>query len=295
MDTSICIGSNKIQMACGTAKNGKVILDSVETVMLYDETIINGIVTDEVDFKNAIEKLIVAFPEPAMKDVRITIESGPALVKVRKVPNLKDPQMLEWIKGEFEEGEDKLIYDYMILEQDKTEGDTALICAIKESIVEEIIRIFSNMDISISCIDIGLSSQIKFVHQMKITEGKTFVILNIDGQNLDATLYINGVFKMVSRARLLSLQGTLEMGDEIDKEISKLVQFNYGEKNSGEIEFIYFSGMSREQRKIEENKNQEDAIELRNISVDALEMVEIKESNFLLGDYLYTVGNLFKK
>lgn len=295
METSLYIGSNKIQMVCGTVKNNKLVLEAFETAILSDDAIVNGIITNAGAFVDGMEKLITAYPGSNMEKVRISIGLSPAFAKVRQVPKFKEAQMLEWMRGEFEELDDPenpLVYDYAILASSKTEGDKALLCAISESTIEEYIKIFDELDISISCIDIGRSSQIKFIHKMPSTENKNILVLCLDGNNLEAALYVDGVFNTSNRTRLLSARGSQELGTEVDDVISKFIQFNKGENNEP-IDFLYFGGFGQEQELVKERTAEDYPIELRNISIDGMELIEGKSGGFDLGEYLYAVGNLF--
>lgn len=297
MDTSIYIGSNKIQMACGSVKSGIITLDAFETAELDTEAIINGKVIDQGAFERGMSRLITASPGANLEKVRITIGSSPAFERVRKVPRLKEAKMMQWLQGEFAElndPEDPLVYDYMLLSSEGADGDTAFLCAMSRTAIEDIISLFDDLDITISCIDVALSSQIKFVHNMKLTENRNFLVLYLDGQNLDASLYVNGIFTVSNRTRLLSQRGTEELMQEVDGVISKLIQFNRGE-NNGSIEFVYLAGFSEEQALVNERNRSGYPAELRNISVDGAEMTVTKDGGFVLGDYLCAVGNLFKE
>lgn len=297
MDTSLYIGSNKIEMACGTVKDDRVILKAFSTVELPDQTVINGIITNHRAFKEGMAKIMTDYPNAVMENVRITIASSPAFVKARKVPRLKELQMMEWMEGEFEElndPENPLVFDYAVLEENKEEGDTAILCAIERSVIEELIILFDEMDISISCINTGIVSQVKFVQHMESARDRTFLLMHMDGQNLDATLYVKGMFTLLNRTRLIGARGSEALGREMEEIVSKLIQFNQGEKNDP-IEFIYVSGFREEQKLLTDRNFRSSSVEIRNIAEDGIGMVETNYDSFSLGEYLYVTGNLFKE
>lgn len=296
METSLYIANQKIQFVCGNTRKDAIEIKAFGSVDLPEGTIINGVITNEKEFIEAIEKIKVVHPDSMAKPVRISIGTSQALTKARSVPKLPEYKLLEWMKGEFTDNdltEEEYLYDYAILQSNKEE-DRALLCALKKSMLDNYVEIFSTTDVGISCIDIGLSSQMKLMHELEATEGKTFIVLTVDGNVLDAYLYVDGVFSMSNRMRLLSEHGSHEMAEEIGRAASTLIQFNIAERNEKQIEFMYMCGFSYEEKFIKDYVAVTYDLPLREIKEDA-SMVEAMDSEFVLDDYLYAVGNLIKE
>jgi len=297
MDTSIYVANRKIQMVCGDMKKGRLHITYFHTAELPEEAIINGIIMNEDDFYSALRKITERYPGASeMKKVRITIGSSPAMAKAKKVPKMSKHRIFEWMQGEFPDNEaedEEYLYDYAILDTAK-DGDTALLCAIKKSVLQNYIQIFDDAGISISCIDIGLSSQIKLIEHMRATEGRTFLMMTMDGNNLDTVLYDKGIFKVLNRTRLINERGSEGMTQEVARVISTMIQFNVAENSENNVEFIYMCGFRQDEEAIKEYISGMYSLRLRDLRNDA-EMIESGDQTFVLDDYLYAVGNLIRE
>jgi len=297
MDTSIYISNTKIQFVCGEEKKSGISVSAFKTVELPEETIINGVIVNEGRFDEAFQKITEVHPAPGgMNKVRLTIGSGQALVKAKKIPKMSEDKVLQWMKGEFAEGEsedEEYLYDYEIMDIRK-DGDIALLCAIKKSMLDSYVRIFRDAGISLSCIDIGLNSQAKLIHKMPATEGKTFLVLTIDGNMMDTVLYINGLFAVSNRSRILSERGSSDLGEEVARTVSAMIQFNHAQKNEQSIDSIYMCGFRPDEDTVKEYVYGTYSLVLRNFKDDA-DIIEVYDQDFYPDDYIYAVGNLIRE
>jgi len=297
MDTSLYISNTKMQFVCGEEKKGGISVSAFKTVELLEETVINGLIVNEGRFDEAFQKIIEAHPaRGGMKKVRLTIGSGQALVKARKIPKMSESKILQWMKGEFSEAEsedEEYLYDYEIMDI-KKDGDIALLCAIKKSMLDNYVNIFEDADISLSCIDIGLNSQAKLIHKMPATEGKTFLVLTIDGNMMDTVLYINGLYAVSNRNRILTERGSSDLGEEVSRIVSGMIQFNHSQKNEQSIESIYMCGFRPDEDAVKEYVSGAYSLVLRNLKEDA-DIIEVYDQDFYPDKYLYAVGNLIRE
>ncbi|MEG0292335.1 MAG: pilus assembly protein PilM [Anaerovoracaceae bacterium] len=298
MEISINIENDRIQMVEGKIKGENITVEAFYTVALERGVIINGIITNVDGFKSAVNELVSKAAYSKLKDVRIVLGGSPVLIKTKRIPKLTKSEMQEWIKGEFDESnqeDDELVYDYSLLEFNKEKGDNALLCAIKKSILESYINIFNEAGITISCIDIGLSCQIKMIDLIDETIGKTFVVLYLDGNNLNSALYTQGVFRGYNKTRLLSESGTDPLYDEIQQAISKMVQYNFAEKNEDPVESIYISGFNNESYVVKRLIEESGSYSVKFFAEKAKEIVKIQSDEFDLDEYLYATSNLIRE
>ncbi|MEG0156699.1 MAG: hypothetical protein RR661_03490, partial [Anaerovoracaceae bacterium] len=227
------------------------------------------------------------------------IGGSSAMFKVREIPNMGEDKVLEWMKGEFASEdqleEEELIYDYATIAPGPEGGQTALLCAIKKSILEQYIRLLGDLEITISCIDVGIASQVKLLNRMKEAEGKTFIMLYLIGNNLDASLYVDGVLKIFVRSRLLYDRGSSGFEEELAQNISKMIQFNKSEGRDGAIDSIYLAGFSQEKDWIQAQQEGGFAIPLKELSEAAAGEVTCNDGEFSINDYMCAVGNLIRE
>jgi len=234
-----------------------------------------------------------------MDGLRITVGGTPVFTKVKVIPNMKEEQVLTWMRGEFPEldGEtEEMIFDYALLESGD-EGSRALLCAIKKSIIEEMVRLFDEIGQKISCINVDICSQIKFIHNMTETEGRNFILIYADGQDISASLYINGVFRLFNRARTLAERMSEAMIDEVEQAVSRMTQFSYSEFRDEKIEFIYVLGLEDvyEASKAGTLPPIRGDVELRDLGTDAADMVKAEDIRFNVEDYMIAAGNLIRE
>lgn len=298
MEISINIENDRIQMIKGHIKGENIHIEAFYTVPLERGIIVNGIITNNEGFKDALDKLLVQAEDSKLKDVRIVLGGSPVSIKTKRIPKLSKKEMQTWIQGEFSESnqeEEELIYDYSLLEFNKEIGDNALLCAIKKSTLESYINFFNDAEITIDCIDIGLSCQIKIIDLIDETIGKTFIVLYLDGNNLNSALYINGIFRGYNRTRLLGESNTEVLNDEVQEAISKMIQFNYTEKNEAAVESIYISGFNGEPKLVEALQENSGAYAVKHIADVANDIVTIDNLRFSLDEYLYATSNLIRE
>jgi hypothetical protein len=297
MDASLYVSNKRIQLVYGQVKGSHVEVAESTEVAMPPQAFLNGIVTDETAFRGAIEKIVTQSARPDLKDVRITIGSSPGILKTKEIPRIKPRLVWKWLEGEFTdeigEGESMEDYltDYSILDKGE-EGDLALIAAVPRELIGQYIRIFDELNITISCIDSGMSSMIKMIHWLPATENKTVMALDIDGSLLTGTLFVNGVYRMYSRSRLLSDPDSESEAAEISQMESRMIQFNYTEKNPDPIEFLYLLGFSDRQKAF---MNRDSSLKIRDINEDGAEVVTIADPAFSLDAHICAAGNLIRE
>ena len=87
-----------------------------------------------------------------------------------------------------------------------------------------------------------LAGQIKLVRATPELAGKSFVVLQFDGDSLIAGLYEKGQYKYSTRSRLFNPRGTEASGTEIGQKLSGLIQFQTAAKSEHPIKAVYFGG-----------------------------------------------------
>ena len=297
MDTSLYVSNKKIQLIHGQMKGSTVQIEDFAEVPMPSQAFLNGTVTDETAFKLAIEQVVTKSTQPDIKDVRISIGSCKAMVKTKEIPAMKPQMVWKWLEDEVTEdlGDDEestdYLKDYSLIEQ-SDEGVKALIAAVPREMIGQYVRLFDEMNITVSCIDLGMSSMIKLVDSMPKTEHKTFIMITADGGLLTGALFIDGIYRMYARARLLSEPDSEDESMEIDQMESRIIQFNFTEKNPDKVEFVYPVGFSRKQK---EFLSRNSSVLVKDIGEDAAGVVEYADPDFKLDAYACATGNLIRE
>lgn len=293
METSLYVANEKMQMVYGGVKGGRIYAEKFGSVDIPAGTVLNGVITNEELFCEAYRRLLVDCPDIRTKDLRLTIGSSQIFNKTVLAPKLPEQKMLEWIKGEFadmETGEEEMLYDYTILES-SPEGDTAFLCAARRDLIEGYVNVLLDLGAEIACIDTALNSQIKLMHLLFEEGSKTYILLTMDGNNLTASLYLDGNYKLSNRSRILAERGSEGMSDEVERVVSNLIQFNTSEKTDKVISEIYVCGFRDDERFVKRNIEERFAIKVSRLEAEA----EAGSSGFSLEEYLYAAGNLIIK
>lgn len=295
MITSIYVSAEKVQVVFGKVSRRGVVIKKCASVYLPDGAVTNGVITNEDQLSNALEQLKQENSQiDFKKNVRLVLSSSLIYVKSVKMPYMKPKVIHKWLKGELTEieGGDELIYDYIILDQIGKESINVLLCAAKKEFIESYIGLFLSLDIRINFIDTVQSSEIKLLSKFQDLKKKSFIMVTVGLNTLEATLYIEGSFRFSSHARLLGEKGTEEYIGEIERIISSLIQFSRTEHNSTEITHIFFANIEKSEEKFAKEIGATFGLDADIIS-DKKNIIVSEDSNFSFSEYTYAVGNLF--
>ena len=131
----------------------------------------------------------------------------------------------------------------MLLSTDKkTKADTVLATRVESAVIETYINLAAACGLKLYSIDLALAGQIKLVRATPELAGKSFVMLQFDGDSLIAGLYEKGQYKYSTRSRLFNPRGTEASGAEIGQKLSGLIQFQTAAKSEHPIKAVYFGG-----------------------------------------------------
>ena len=113
---------------------------------------------------------------------------------------------------------------------------------VESAVIETYINLAAACGLKLYSIDLALAGQIKLVRATPELAGKSFVMLQFDGDSLIAGLYEKGQYKYSTRSRLFNPRGTEASGAEIGQKLSGLIQFQTAAKSEHPIKAVYFGG-----------------------------------------------------
>ena len=244
MSVSIYISNNYINAASGIKAKNSLMIKSCIKVPIQEGLILNGMIMNEDSLADLIRKVWEDNPELA-RSVKLVVSSTSVFSKKLRVPPVNDKKLLDIIKDEYSEVEnyEKLIYDYRVMNPKSKEGGMEIVaCAVEREFIEGYISLFSKCSLKLESITTALSSIINGVSFFEEFSHATYVITNLDGNNLSNTLFVNGEYNYSSRSRLLEEMGSEDSENELYRALSSLIQFNKSQKTGFDITDIYFTG-----------------------------------------------------
>ncbi len=292
MAVSIFISNNFINVTAGSLQKNKLNVTKCIKTPIQEGLVINGIIMNEDRLADAL-KNIWADNGGLAKSAKLVVSSTSVLVKKLRVPAVNDRKLLDIIKDEYSEVENynNLVYDYRVLNPKVKEGGMeVLACACEREFIESYISLFEKSGIALEAITPALSSIINTTSLYKDLSHGTYVIANLDGNNLANTLFVNGEYYYSSRSRLLEDFGTEDADNEMYRILSSLIQFNKSQKTGFDITNIFFTGDINEQS-TQIGAQLSRALEVKVGTLDGKDVSNIQD-RYQFNELFYTLGNL---
>ena len=311
MKTSLYIQNTKIQALCGNpSKDGLVVTDWLEAPV-PEASVVGGVIVDDAALRTVLVQLKAKLGKP-LAQAHLVIDSNRIFAKPLNVPILPQSKLIGLIESEFSDIDNRgqLLYDYMTLRPRRADGNggVVLATAVEKEFIGAYVGLFADAGIRIESIDIAVACIARMASTDPVS-GKTCIIASLDGNNLSAVLFVDGMFRMFNHTRLFQERGTLASSSEITQAVSSMMQFNASEKTGREVGNVYFCGLQKNELR---NTVEPDSAALATISlcerVNAALEVPVSEfpfcsqinaenksgkrRNFPLADFLCSAGNL---
>ena len=219
--TSLYLCNSTVYAAVGSpTANGAKITAACQTE-LPEGCLINGIITNEAELTAALQGFFAANELPTQ---RVALAAGGSQFnhRVLTLPRMSEKKRAAVLTREFSTGGADVtapLDDYMLLSTDKkTKADTVLATRVESAVIETYINLAAACGLKLYSIDLALAGQIKLVRATPELAGKSFVVLQFDGDSLIAGLYEKG------------------------QKLSGLIQFQTAAKSEHPIKAVYFGG-----------------------------------------------------
>lgn len=291
MVNSIYCSNEKIQIVTGNTTKNNINVNSYKEIVLPEGTLLNGVILDSETMKIRLEEEL---KNSAIQDreINLVLDSTSILTKMIKVPSLSSEDVYKIIKMEFETARNKeeFVYDYHVINQKNPDGGaTIFACAVAKTFAQAYVNLFKSIGYRVISIDIVQSAVIKLVENFDLFKDETCTLIINDGSNIILNLFVNGVYMLSTRYRLLEELGSTESINEILGRISVHTQFIATQKLEYKISKIYFCG------------NYGEGVD---ISSSLKNVLDIDSSNLAFGnilnnsdnknicEYIYAVGNI---
>ena len=299
---SIYCSPSQVKTIMGESDGKNIKVDNFATSLIPQGAMINGIITDEDAMINLLSEMNTEYLL-AKEDTNLVIDSNSILTKLIDVPPLSEGQILEFVEREFsqygkEEGAEK-IYDYSVINPHAESGGvTILAVGVSKGLIESYQSVFLNAGFNLKGINIGINAQIKLANFLPQLLTGTYILAQVDGKNLTFTLFNDGEYSLTNKYRLLNMTGTQEWFNEIGDNLSSMIQFNKGQRDTKDIETAYFTGIEKNETTALSESLQYLNIDIKELDFEGFVVVSgtVKgKGGFLPGNFLYNIGNLLKK
>ena len=243
--TSLYLCSRTVYAAVGspTAKGARI--TAAAAAQLPEGCLINGVITNEADLAEALKAFFARHKLPTGR-VALIVGGSQFVHRVISLPAMSEKKRLAVLAHELSsDGAETTapLDDYMLLARDaKTRADTVLATRVESAVIETYINLAAACGLKLYSIDLALAGQIKLVCATPELAGKSFVMLQFDGDSLIAGLYEKGQYKYSTRSRLFNPRGTEASGAEIGQKLSGLIQFQTAAKSEHPLKAVYFGG-----------------------------------------------------
>lgn len=245
MITAVRLSNNNLQIITGNEGKSVSAKRVYETTLLND-CIINGVVTNEGDFKKQISEFWQANDLPK-KDVFLIINSSQMVLKSASVPTEKDNKMLEMITREFPETEksEPQLFDYKVLAEKKdTKFSDVLAVMTPVSLVESYVNIFNDIGISVNSVMPIQLSALEAIYSLSSMKDETAIIQLFDSNMLISLLWSKGAYAYAQRTRLFSDYDSDDFQTEVSGNISSMLQFYSTLRKSDNLKNVYVCGLN---------------------------------------------------
>jgi Tfp pilus assembly PilM family ATPase len=292
MVTTVYIGNDTLKVMTGQVSGNKIQVKKCVKIPMEEGLILNGVLLNAGVIQTKLEETFKSAQIPK-KGIHLVIDGSSVSIKVLKVPLLPPKKMLGRLQSEFTDMNlSGMVMDYSIVTPKNEEGTaTILASVVQREFIENYVKLFREAKLELECIDVSSNSIMKLCRKIKSVSDTTFSMMVLDNNILVQTLFVNGIFKMVRRNRLLSQRGTEEFDKEVEKNISNMIQFNRSEKTGSEIGCFYLCGFP-EEIKQKFIKYREDT------GVDVAAFPVISNEILMAGaeqptDWVYNLGTMF--
>ncbi len=215
---------------------------SFVTYELHPGTVVNGVVLRPDQLGETLSQM-----NPKPKSVTLVLDSSNIMAKKLSLPKVPKSKLQQIVKGEFDgfQGEQTYQFDANVLQDGSPM--TVLGYAAPQDLVERYLQVCKTCGIHVERVDFLLNGLVNYVTKRQEFQGKTFLFNVISGDNMIAILFVNGVYKLANRVRLLQVGEGELFTQELYNRLSSMVQFATSERSEQAIADSYYVGLSPEE------------------------------------------------
>ena len=246
MITSLYLANNNIQAVVASGRK-KTCIKKVCSVQIPEGSLINGIITNEVELASELKEFWDRNSLPK-KNVELVINSSQFVLKQISMPKMKEKRIRENLPMEFADvtGMTDPIIDYAVEPGKNGKMISMHTVMVERSFVQGYISLFSSIGITLNAVRVARICVINALRTMEQFKNKTCIILRMDGSVINSSLWSNGTSVYATQKRVFSDPGTEQFGSEIARVISNTIQFASTQNLPQGIKEAYLAGVEDE-------------------------------------------------
>ena len=293
----VYISNEYVSVVCADVKRDVIRIESCFRVPLNEGTMLNGIIIDDSSLKKSLKVLF----DKGIRDVSLVVDSAKILAKTTSIPKMKEKEIIQFVKDELSSVDSHpnqdSVYDFAYLGPDeKVKGASQILCVgVERQFIDSYLDVFNSVGIKIVSIDYAVNVLISLVKELPSFIDKTYVISQIDGQNMVSVLFMNNEYSLTNRSRIFANKGTIDYENEIVGIVSQLRQFASSSSQEKPISDLYFFGLNiEEEATLFERISDAFGLKVNHLPKSKAIYV-VDNSEFDINDYVYCIGYLIRK
>lgn len=297
--TAVYLSSEQLVMVSAEPRRDVLRIEDYVRLPFPMGAMINGVIIND----EAVKEQILQLKRKGIQEVHLIIDSGQILAKDVVVPKMKLKEIYQFVKDELStisQNSEDMIYDFSYLDENSSAKGASQIFAlgVERKLIDTYVQLFNDCGIAILSIDFAINSLIRFIRFLPGFMDKTYVLSQLDGNNLISTLFDNDEYALTYRSRIMAEKGTPEFQNEVINSISHMMQSTNRSDSLHRINNVFVFGLDdQEESDLCRNIENQLRIEARGLPTSkAIYAVKDREEEpFKLSHYVYPVAHFYRK
>ncbi|MGN0159382.1 MAG: hypothetical protein ACI39W_09670 [Brotaphodocola sp.] len=246
METSIFLSNREVVAVEGIRKSGKMEIFRIIRGMAPENSIINGIVTDEPGF-DAFFRTFWNANRLSDRHVTLVLGNAQAVTRYLKLPPMSHKHRMRYLEYEFADVERTKhpVISYVKIGKERRK-EILLASMTSQQFLEKHIFRFLNMGICLKSVILAETADILALNQVSAIREKNCIVQIPDGVSILNILYENGHYVQMNRARILSEPGSMGYGTECACMVNRFLKLAKEKIPESPVTHVYLAGGFRQ-------------------------------------------------
>ena len=297
--TVVYLSSEQLVMITAESRRDVLRVEDYTHLPFPMGAMINGVIIND----EAVKEQIKVLKSKGINDVHLVIDSGQILAKNVMIPRMKMKEIYQFVKDELSplaQNTEDMVYDFSYLDEDShTKGASQIMAlGVERKLIDTYLQLFQDSGITVLSIDFAINVLIRFIHNLPGFIDKTYVISQIDGNNLISTLFDDDEYALTYRTRIMASRGTPEFENEVINSISHMLQSSNRSDSSHRISDVFVFGLNeKEEMSLCQNIQEQLRINARGLpgSKAIYAVRDLSNETFELSHYVYPVAYFYRQ
>lgn len=297
--TVVYLSSEQLVMVTAESRRDVLRVENYERLPFPMGAMINGVIINDEAIKENIQYL----KNKGIHEVSLVIDSGQILAKNVVIPKMKTKEIQQFVKDELSplaQNSEDMVYDFSYLDEDTSIKGASQILAVgaERKLIDSYVQIFNDCGIAILSIDFATNALIHFIQFLPGFIDKTYILSQLDGNNLISTLFDNNEYALTYRIRIMANRGTPEFENEVINSISHMIQSSNRSDSNYRISHVFIFGLDdHEETSLCQNIHNQLRVDARGLpgSKAIYAVKDFDNEPFKLSHYIYPISMFYRK